>query len=803
MCISNAFFSGIGYGFIFGPSMAVVGKYFNKCRGQANALTVAGGSLGQVVIPFLLVSFVNTFNFQGGIMLYAALTLHAIPAALLLRPLQGRQKVEDNIVEINNCPTEDSRVTLLTGDTHSNSHPHTSQESLSNPTLLYNDADFAQNNPIYEDVSLDKDSWTVPSDMNTQSLIDMSDLGFGYSDIKPMTTQTQRNCQEFMRWCSDPTIAENEQYNRTTQRNLLDNVSGYKCCKAKCDSGLLSNNTERDNCFNRIGDYRIDKSHSKMNLEEHRADTADELGDFLLLYKETEYDILDEISRECSITHSRLQDSDVNVAIEDNASEAGTLCSDTKDELSTKKTDEDIVCVADDQMPSSIRESFNTELTQSFSDIFKVLETSVPRIDFDVGESSDFNFSVGSLNFDFTDHMKKEKTSRRDQNITHDFITNSDNEGTDDKSGSTQEKEKHIEHKQISLQCRKKPNKHSKTSEHRKKVSKHKKKPSEHRRKTRKQNIRPAQKEHTSNENMDRILLFSSENNNCKILSHGSNKINSNQQDAVSHNPKASDLRNSVSNYTTLPNFNSDEWSGFLKSNALFSSNNFVFDDSIKTSSTNELATLLHEELDSTPKETSAIYKHSSLPSTFKQLSFYKCCKLFVNKVLEHAWLLTNRSYILFATGLAFSHSGYMNGCFYLPAYAAETGHSDSAMALLVSVMGVADMLGRIAGGFCLDQSTFKSNTLLGSLLIVCGLMTLLMTSYPQLWMLVFYGIFHSLLCSAYMSRLVVALVDVVGIENISSGIGSSTILIGMFMLPTSSILGKISTFSCQYANNK
>lgn len=790
-------FSGIGYGFIFGPSMVVVGQYFNKHRSQANGLAVAGGSLGQVVIPFLFVSFVNTFNFQGGTMLYAALALHAIPAAMLLRPLKGRQKVADTIVLTNDNHTEDSRLTWQTGETRSNSNLHTSHESFSNPTSFYNDAGFSQNNPKYEEVSLDKESLIVPSDMNTQSLFDMRDLGFCYSDTKPVVTPASRNCQESMRRCSDPAIEENEQQKRTMQTNFLDNILGYKCYKAKSDVGLPSDNTETDDDFNKLVDYKIDKYQSKKSLEEHSEGTADdELGEFLLMHKEAEYDILDEISRECSIRHSVLQESDDNVTTGDNASESGTRYSEFKNEFSTQQTDEDIVCVADNQ-PPCLRENFTAELKQSYSDIFKLLETPVPRIDFNIGESSDFNFSVGSLNFDDTDHLKKEKTSS-EQNINYDFITNNyNNEGTDDKNGTTQQKEMPIEHKEKSLQRKKKSNKHRKPSKHRKKSSEHKKESIEHRSKTRQQKTRPVQK--SLSENMDKSPSFSPENN-CNILTHSSEKISSDQQEMVNYTPKADDSRNSVPNYTTQPNLNSDEWPGFLKSNALFSGNNFEFDDSIKTSSANELATLLHEDLDSIPKETSAILKNASLPSNFKHPSFYEYSKLVVNKVLDQR-LLNNWSYLLFATGLAFSHSGHMNGCFFLPVFATEMGHSDLAMAVLVSIMGVADFLGRIAGGFCSEQRTFKVTTLLGSFLVICGLLALIMTSYPRLWMLILYGIFHSFLCGAYMSMLVVALVDVVGIDNLASGIGFSTILIGMFMLPTSSILGKILTFLYQYVD--
>ena len=50
---------------MFGPSLVVVGLYFNRRRSLANGLAAAGGSLGQLVLPVVITQLVNHYQFSG------------------------------------------------------------------------------------------------------------------------------------------------------------------------------------------------------------------------------------------------------------------------------------------------------------------------------------------------------------------------------------------------------------------------------------------------------------------------------------------------------------------------------------------------------------------------------------------------------------------------------------------------------------------------------------------------------------------------------------------------------------------
>lgn len=72
MSCFNVVFVGIGYGMMFGPSLVVVGMYFQKRRSLANGLAAAGGSLGQLLIPQLLHLLIQTYGFKGIFKYYIA-----------------------------------------------------------------------------------------------------------------------------------------------------------------------------------------------------------------------------------------------------------------------------------------------------------------------------------------------------------------------------------------------------------------------------------------------------------------------------------------------------------------------------------------------------------------------------------------------------------------------------------------------------------------------------------------------------------------------------------------------------------
>jgi MFS family permease len=67
--------------------MVIIGQYFQRRRALATGLATAGGSVGTLVLPMFFSYAIKNYGFHGAMLIYAGLTLHAIPAAMLLRPI--------------------------------------------------------------------------------------------------------------------------------------------------------------------------------------------------------------------------------------------------------------------------------------------------------------------------------------------------------------------------------------------------------------------------------------------------------------------------------------------------------------------------------------------------------------------------------------------------------------------------------------------------------------------------------------------------------------------------------------------
>jgi len=49
-------------------------------------IATAGGSTGTLLLPLFLNYTITKYGFHGALLIYSALSLHTIPAAMLLRP---------------------------------------------------------------------------------------------------------------------------------------------------------------------------------------------------------------------------------------------------------------------------------------------------------------------------------------------------------------------------------------------------------------------------------------------------------------------------------------------------------------------------------------------------------------------------------------------------------------------------------------------------------------------------------------------------------------------------------------------
>ncbi|XP_072030778.1 monocarboxylate transporter 13-like [Amphiura filiformis] len=86
LCVS--ILNGVGVGLLLIPSLALLGRYFDRLYPFASGVAYAGISLGMVVFAPLTQMLLESYGWRGTVMLLGAICCHGIVAGSLLRPSQ-------------------------------------------------------------------------------------------------------------------------------------------------------------------------------------------------------------------------------------------------------------------------------------------------------------------------------------------------------------------------------------------------------------------------------------------------------------------------------------------------------------------------------------------------------------------------------------------------------------------------------------------------------------------------------------------------------------------------------------------
>ncbi len=77
----------LGFSAMYGPPMVILAMYFKKRRTLAAGLSIGGGSVGSLVMPWIFEALVEEYGYTGSMMIFSGILLNAVPALLLLRPI--------------------------------------------------------------------------------------------------------------------------------------------------------------------------------------------------------------------------------------------------------------------------------------------------------------------------------------------------------------------------------------------------------------------------------------------------------------------------------------------------------------------------------------------------------------------------------------------------------------------------------------------------------------------------------------------------------------------------------------------
>ena len=128
-----AYVSGIGFGFMFLPSVVCVTQYFHTKRGTACCIALSGAAAGASVFNPLVLVLLENYGLQGAMLFLAGLLLQVSVFATLFRPLstmRSKQFREEPAVQ----GTDDVLVTTkLLSDVNESNHKRTFESKFEQP----------------------------------------------------------------------------------------------------------------------------------------------------------------------------------------------------------------------------------------------------------------------------------------------------------------------------------------------------------------------------------------------------------------------------------------------------------------------------------------------------------------------------------------------------------------------------------------------------------------------------------------------------------------------------------------------
>uniref|UniRef100_A0A8W8IP41 Monocarboxylate transporter 12 n=1 Tax=Magallana gigas TaxID=29159 RepID=A0A8W8IP41_MAGGI len=94
---------GCGSGFLFPPTLVILGRYFRKRRGLANGLSMASACLGSLAYPLFIRFCMDEYGVRGALLLISGIYMHIfIAVCLLTPPEQYRPKTNRKLQEKEN-----------------------------------------------------------------------------------------------------------------------------------------------------------------------------------------------------------------------------------------------------------------------------------------------------------------------------------------------------------------------------------------------------------------------------------------------------------------------------------------------------------------------------------------------------------------------------------------------------------------------------------------------------------------------------------------------------------------------------
>ena len=162
-----------------------------------------------------------------------------------------------------------------------------------------------------------------------------------------------------------------------------------------------------------------------------------------------------------------------------------------------------------------------------------------------------------------------------------------------------------------------------------------------------------------------------------------------------------------------------------------------------------------------------------------------------VMKIMLDKELFKSHIFQMLVCSIILAHMGYFAAVIFLPSAANSFFNNRTLSVVLVSVMGMCDLVGRLMGGYIADLRVIPINDLMGISLVVPGIATMFAGLFPSIWLSFVAAILLGCFAGSYTALLTPVIIEYFGLSKVSPGFGILTFSMGLFMAPWPTILGQ------------
>ncbi|CDW59824.1 monocarboxylate transporter 3 [Trichuris trichiura] len=154
--------------------------------------------------------------------------------------------------------------------------------------------------------------------------------------------------------------------------------------------------------------------------------------------------------------------------------------------------------------------------------------------------------------------------------------------------------------------------------------------------------------------------------------------------------------------------------------------------------------------------------------------------------------LMGNLTMVLLAVSNFLGMIGFYVPFVYTAAYAESLGNSHSASNLLLSLLGIANTIGRVFAGWLSDKRWVKALWLSNWSLLACGVLTALFPFCLLYSIMAIYAVLFGFIIAAFVSLTSIILVDELGLQNLTNSFGLLMLFRGVASIIGSPLAGAL-----------